>query len=103
MGKLFIPDSLSINWGAWADTGMAATDRVKHRLASSGWSSITSKRGTQILEMLLKTDAVQVGVFTKLDLTPLLLLGEVGVVAGFINAMWPRLKDKAKKSFGHNQ
>jgi NADPH:quinone reductase-like Zn-dependent oxidoreductase len=56
--------ALSINWGAWAEVGMAArlqTAQVS-RLAEAGLGQIEPDRGLHTLEELLTDDAVQVGV-----------------------------------------
>lgn len=55
---------LSINWGPWAETGMAAKlgSRNKHRIADSGFSTITPEQGLQVLGELLGQRAAQVGV-----------------------------------------
>jgi myxalamid-type polyketide synthase MxaB len=57
--------SLSINWGPWAVTGMAAAmaDQDKRRIASMGVDSIPLDAGLQILGDLLKMrDVAQIGV-----------------------------------------
>ncbi|MBR8838432.1 MAG: SDR family NAD(P)-dependent oxidoreductase [Stigonema ocellatum SAG 48.90 = DSM 106950] len=55
---------LSINWGPWAEAGMAAElgSRNKHRIADSGFATITSEQGLQVLGDLLRQHATQVGV-----------------------------------------
>jgi len=55
---------LSVNWGAWGETGMAAglDSRMQTRLAARGWKSIEPVRGLDILEQLLREDAVQAAV-----------------------------------------
>ncbi len=53
--------ALSINWGPWADVGMAATEPVKRRLAYEGWGTITAPQGWQITQTLLQHDVVQAG------------------------------------------
>ncbi|MBF0100073.1 MAG: SDR family NAD(P)-dependent oxidoreductase [Desulfobacterales bacterium] len=55
---------ISINWGAWAEIGMAATmsKREHERIAQQGLRMITPKTGLAILEKLLNQDAVQVAV-----------------------------------------
>jgi NAD(P)-dependent dehydrogenase (short-subunit alcohol dehydrogenase family)/acyl carrier protein len=56
--------ALSINWGPWADTGMAAgmSETGKRRLAARGFGSIAPQRGLDMLHDLLGTDATQVAV-----------------------------------------
>jgi acyl transferase domain-containing protein len=56
--------ALSINWGAWAEVGMAArlqTTQVS-RWSEAGFGWIDPDRGLHTLEELLLEDAVQVGV-----------------------------------------
>jgi acyl carrier protein len=86
---------LSLNWGQWADTGMAASldNRYQNRLAVLGMDRINWEQGLQLLEKLLGQQGIaQIGVFSvdwsllKQHLTadkklPLLtqLLGEVEI------------------------
>ncbi|NER52360.1 MAG: SDR family NAD(P)-dependent oxidoreductase, partial [Symploca sp. SIO1A3] len=55
---------LSINWGAWASAGMAASLASGHqqRLEASGMIAIESERGMQALGSLLSDSSSQVGV-----------------------------------------
>ena len=55
---------LSINWGPWADTGMAARldSKDQNRWAAQGMSFIAPELGLQVLEELMKQDMAQVGV-----------------------------------------
>ncbi len=57
--------ALSINWGPWAQSGMAAKldskDQRRHEL--SGMGSIQPEKGFKLLEKLLDFPAAQVGVF----------------------------------------
>ncbi|MFN6568072.1 type I polyketide synthase [Dendronalium sp. ChiSLP03b] len=55
---------LSINWGPWENTGMAASldNRDRARLAAQGMESIPLEQGMQILGNLLTPNAAQVGV-----------------------------------------
>jgi malonyl CoA-acyl carrier protein transacylase len=55
---------LSINWGAWAESGMAANleNRDQSHFADRGINTIAPKRGLQILGALLGQESVQVGV-----------------------------------------
>ncbi|OAD20556.1 beta-ketoacyl synthase, partial [Candidatus Thiomargarita nelsonii] len=55
---------LSINWGPWAETGMAAKleSRDQRRIAKQGLSSIAPEDGLQLLKELLAQNAAQVGV-----------------------------------------
>ncbi len=54
--------ALSINWGAWAEVGMAANldEREQRRLSSRGMRSISPAVGTQALGALLRAGATQV-------------------------------------------
>ena len=56
---------LSINWGQWAETGMSANLSNHHqaRLTAQGFSPISSEQGLQVLESLLGSSLVQIGVF----------------------------------------
>jgi len=55
---------LSINWGLWKESGMAAHlgSQVQNRMAAQGVETIAPEQGLQILGDLLIKDAVQVGV-----------------------------------------
>lgn len=54
---------LSINWGAWAETGMAADLSGRgQRLSKLGIDAIAPKQGLQVLEQLLQQSIGQVGV-----------------------------------------
>ncbi|MFE1744072.1 SDR family NAD(P)-dependent oxidoreductase [Coleofasciculus sp. H7-2] len=57
---------LSINWGSWADAGMAASldDRIQSRREARGIGAMSPELGLQILGELLTQNAVQVGVFS---------------------------------------
>jgi acyl transferase domain-containing protein/acyl-CoA synthetase (AMP-forming)/AMP-acid ligase II/acyl carrier protein len=60
--------ALSINWGPWAEVGMAAAQANRgERLATSGMCSLDPARATALLERLITTDIPQVGVMA-LDL-----------------------------------
>jgi NADPH:quinone reductase-like Zn-dependent oxidoreductase len=54
--------ALSIDWGAWADVGMAAERNLGERLAASGLNTLTPVEGLGALERLLQADATQVSV-----------------------------------------
>ncbi|MET0647982.1 MAG: SDR family NAD(P)-dependent oxidoreductase, partial [Pyrinomonadaceae bacterium] len=54
--------ALSINWGAWSEVGLAATEERGGRLARSGFGSITPRQGLEALELLMAQDAPQAGV-----------------------------------------
>jgi acyl carrier protein len=52
--------ALSINWGAWAEVGVAAERGLPERLAASGLGAMTPAQGISVLERLLQADAAQV-------------------------------------------
>jgi NAD(P)-dependent dehydrogenase (short-subunit alcohol dehydrogenase family) len=55
--------ALSINWGAWADSGFAQTAGGKlltKRLALLGIAAMAPKRALEVMERLLREDATQV-------------------------------------------
>ena len=54
--------ALTIDWGAWADVGIAAERGLDRRLAASGLNALTPMEGIAALERLLQGDAAQVGV-----------------------------------------
>ena len=55
---------LSINWGPWSETGMAAamTERDRTRATEQGWSRIDPASGLDILGDLMRSNIAQVGV-----------------------------------------
>ncbi|HZU68918.1 MAG TPA: type I polyketide synthase [Ktedonobacteraceae bacterium] len=53
----------SINWGAWADAGMAlSSTAIERRLARDGMQPISLEQGMVVLEQLLQARPVQIGV-----------------------------------------
>ena len=54
--------ALSINWGAWEDIGAAAVHGVADRIAGQGMGSFSPADGLRVLELLLRSNAVQVAV-----------------------------------------
>ncbi|WP_235845854.1 type I polyketide synthase [Dictyobacter aurantiacus] len=53
----------SINWGAWADTGMVTTSAgIERRLAKDGMQAIDQAQGLTVLDQLLQQGPVQIGV-----------------------------------------
>ncbi len=44
----------SINWGPWADVGMAASDVVLQRLMKDGWQPMNASQGCDFIGYLLK-------------------------------------------------
>lgn len=55
---------LSLNWGQWAEGGMAASLGSRHqsRFIAQGFSPIAPEQGLQILQQVLGQDCAQVGV-----------------------------------------
>ena len=55
---------LSINWGPWAEGGMAVDmdQRAKRRMQELGWESVPPEQGLGMLETLLGQDVSQAGV-----------------------------------------
>jgi acyl carrier protein len=52
--------ALTINWGAWAEVGLAArADRVRH-VTQQGIIPFTPEQGVQLMERILQYDPVQV-------------------------------------------
>src|SRR5690606_27366149 len=60
MGK----PAVSINWGPWADSGMAAEAGRDSQLASRGMSLLPSERALEVLEGLLRGNASQTAVMS---------------------------------------
>ncbi len=56
--------ALSVNWGAWAEVGMAARlgEAEGRRMSAAGVGSIEPLRGLLVLEHLLAEDRIQAGV-----------------------------------------
>ncbi|MBF0465561.1 MAG: SDR family NAD(P)-dependent oxidoreductase [Nitrospirae bacterium] len=56
---------LSVNWGAWGDTGMASnlSDTEKMRLRQTGVGTISTEDGLKLLEDLITEGATNAGVF----------------------------------------
>lgn len=54
--------ALSINWGAWAETGLATSTVASQRLERAGLQSLSPETGLEILTALMTTPATQVGV-----------------------------------------
>ncbi|MFM2061664.1 MAG: hypothetical protein RLZZ507_1334 [Cyanobacteriota bacterium] len=57
---------LSVNWGPWAEGGMAARlgSQHQHRILTQGLIPISAEGGLQVLADLLAQDATQVGVLS---------------------------------------
>ncbi|MCE9604697.1 MAG: methenyltetrahydromethanopterin cyclohydrolase [Planctomycetia bacterium] len=80
---------LSINWGPWAESGMAARNADEARLTAMGMGLLPPQPAMRVLEKLLESPATNVGVFevdwTKLGATyvgkvPTFLLDLVGQI-----------------------
>ncbi len=54
--------ALSVNWGAWAETGAAATDEVRRQLARSGMDTMPPDQALDALGLALKSGESQVAV-----------------------------------------
>ena len=56
---------LSINWGAWAEVGMASRlgNNYQNQMAASGINFITPKQGMNALDRLISTSESQIGLF----------------------------------------
>jgi acyl transferase domain-containing protein/acyl-CoA synthetase (AMP-forming)/AMP-acid ligase II/thioesterase domain-containing protein/acyl carrier protein len=54
--------AMSINWGPWAEVGMASKRERAERLARKGIGSIPPETGLEIFGRLLRQDSAQVGV-----------------------------------------
>jgi acyl carrier protein len=52
----------SINWGPWADVGMAAREGRATRLAATGMTAIAPETGLEILGQAIASDRAQIGV-----------------------------------------
>jgi myxalamid-type polyketide synthase MxaB len=55
---------LSINWGPWAEIGLAAKDDLGQRLAQKGIDSITPSEGVSAFERLLRASTAQASVMS---------------------------------------
>ncbi|NKC10722.1 MAG: SDR family NAD(P)-dependent oxidoreductase [Gammaproteobacteria bacterium] len=45
--------ALAINWGPWADVGMATSETVMRRLMNDGWQPMTAQQGCEIMAHLV--------------------------------------------------
>ncbi len=81
--------ALAINWGAWAEVGLAARpDRAKH-LMDQGIVSFTPMQGMKLMERLLQQDAAQV-MAVSMDWTRLLSLYSPPLLAALAEEMAKR-------------
>lgn len=53
---------LSIGWGAWSEVGAAADRQVDQRISARGIDVIAPQQGLDMLQALMRSDAVHVGV-----------------------------------------
>jgi acyl transferase domain-containing protein/acyl carrier protein len=53
---------LSIGWGAWSEVGAAADRRVDQRIGARGIGVIAPQQGLDMLQALMRSEAVHVGV-----------------------------------------
>jgi myxalamid-type polyketide synthase MxaB len=85
--RLGLP-GLSINWGPWAEAGMAASldNRNQRRFALNGITLISPEQGLQALEALLAQNATQTGVMS-VDWS--IFLAQVGQKSAFLEAITP--------------
>ncbi|MEM7675992.1 MAG: beta-ketoacyl reductase, partial [Myxococcota bacterium] len=51
--------AISVDWGAWGDTGMASTDEVSRAFESRGFAMMPPESGMRALERLLEHNPVQ--------------------------------------------
>jgi acyl carrier protein len=54
--------ALTVNWGAWSETGMAARGNVAERVHALGMGTISPQQGQQLLEQLMLYSPPQVSV-----------------------------------------
>lgn len=54
--------ALSIGWGAWSEVGAAADRQVDARVGARGIGVISPRQGLDMLQSLMRSDAVHVGV-----------------------------------------
>jgi acyl transferase domain-containing protein len=52
---------LSINWGAWSETGAATVGTIREQMAQKGIGSITPHTGLQLLEQMILKSPAQAG------------------------------------------
>jgi acyl transferase domain-containing protein/NADPH:quinone reductase-like Zn-dependent oxidoreductase/SAM-dependent methyltransferase/acyl carrier protein len=55
--------AVSINWGAWTQIGAAARRDVEKRITHQGVGAFSPEEGIELLELILRRNPVQVGVF----------------------------------------
>jgi len=79
--------SISINWGPWADIGMATDEEVHKRFLETGIRMISPKQGLRILEQLLTTTWSQV-VVLPFDVATLLHLYPTNVGMRFFEELF---------------
>jgi len=97
---------LSINWGPWAEAGMAAAlgERDRKRSAQQGWSPIEIDTGLSLLGEVMRTGPAQVGVLPLHWGRFSSALFEAGL-PGYLSAWQPRTggaANAASESRNHN-
>ena len=91
---------MSINWGPWAEVGMAATDRIGVRLAAQGIEALTPARGLAALGQLLQHPVAQIGVL-PIDWPTFLSSIPTGEIPPFLREVAPgRPSDAATSPAG---
>ena len=79
---------MSINWGPWAEVGMAATDRIGVRLAAQGIEALTPARGLAALGQVLQHPVAQIGVL-PIDWPKFLSSSPTGEIPPFLREVAP--------------
>jgi NADPH:quinone reductase-like Zn-dependent oxidoreductase/acyl carrier protein len=94
--------ALSIDWGAWADVGMAARldEREQRRLAERGVRSLPPSEALDALDTLLKDGAAQVAVMS-MDWSTLLAGGPVAPMLSELAADRSPRAEGAEAETGH--
>jgi thioester reductase-like protein len=80
---------LSINWGAWAQVGMAVKNQLLEQWQKRGVESLSPQTGLEILEQLLLEQPVQVGVL-QVDWSRFLRRMTVGSIPAFFEQVFPQ-------------
>jgi acyl carrier protein len=91
---------LSINWGPWAEVGMAARleNRSQSKIVAQGISGITSEKGFQVLGELLGQAAYQVGVL-PINWNQFFEQSSFGIDEKFFEAFTPKLEQPEAEEF----
>jgi myxalamid-type polyketide synthase MxaB len=93
--------ALSVNWGSWADVGMAARikDNQGSRWSAAGIGWIEPARGLQTLERLMAEDRTQAGVL-PIDWSRFLERFPPGTEPSWLTDIASRLRDSAPTTQG---